>query len=101
MSRTVYRVIMPVLVSMLMLGVFATSAYAESKVGRNLGRELTSVAQGLVFAVLVITSVPMFMNKLWTQFFCLTAAALPIGGFAFAPDAMIAIIRDFAGAIAP
>jgi hypothetical protein len=101
MSRIVSLMFVTVLAGLLLLGVVAVPAQAASRVGQHLGNELDQLARGLVFGVLVLTSLPIIMMRLWNQVWILMAVATPIGGMAFAPNTVEAIFRDVIGALSP
>lgn len=79
----------------------APALAAASDIGRNVGQEVTTWAKALLFGVVALVALPIIAKRDVAGGMVVAFLAIVVGGFAFAPDTVRAVIdaiwRSIAG----
>jgi len=78
----------------LLLGASVALGAGGESVGQNLGALLRSWATGIYGGVVAIVSIVFLINRRYNELVMFVGAALLVGGFVFAPDAVTGAVRD-------
>jgi hypothetical protein len=93
MSRKKSVAIAVGLIAVLMLVVLVEPALAESKIGRNLGKEVKSWAAALLLGTAALVGLPALAKRDMSQSLVIALIAVVLGGFVFAQGTITNVIR--------
>jgi len=84
----------------LLLGASIAYAAGGELVGQNIGALLRGWATGIYGGVVAIVSIVFLINRRYNELVMFVGAALLVGGFVFAPEAVIGVVRDIWNVVA-
>jgi hypothetical protein len=83
------------------LGVLVEPSMAASNVGRNVGNELKALAAAIFLPLAAICALPLLPGRKVGALLGMVVVVVIVGGFIFAPAAIVAIAKAIANSISP